>query len=140
MDHHPFALLVYHQPHPVESLKPVLRDLSVETCGVRTCEEAGRMVGQTQFQIVFTDTSLPDGSWMDVVKMGKAARCPVDVIVVGAREDTNLYLSALEEGAFDFVLPPFEHEALEFIVESAQRDLHRRTQPAPVAATSRVCS
>jgi response regulator of citrate/malate metabolism len=40
------------------------------------------------------------------------ASSPVDVIVVGAKKDIGLYLSALEEGAFDFVLPPFEHQRL----------------------------
>jgi len=44
----------------------------------------------------------------------------------GAKEDIRLYLSALEGGAFDSVLPPFELKALEFVVESAQRDVRRR--------------
>jgi len=58
--------------------------------------------------------------------MAEMASSPVDVIVVGAKEDIRLYLSALEGGAFDFVLPPFEHQALEFVVESAQQDVRRR--------------
>ena len=126
MNHHPVAILVHNQPYPLESLKPVLRDLSVETLSVRTCEEAGRLITHTEPQLVFTDTSLPDGSWADVVRIAERACSPVDVIVVGAKEDIRLYLSALEEGAFDFVLPPFEHEALEFVVESAQQDVRRR--------------
>jgi len=44
LNHHPFVLLVHDQPHPLESLKPVLRDLSVETFSVRTCEEAGQLI------------------------------------------------------------------------------------------------
>jgi DNA-binding NtrC family response regulator len=130
MNYYPFAVLVYDQPQPLESLKRVLRDLSVETCSVRTCEEAGRLVTQTQPQLVFTDTSLPDGSWADVVRIAKMASSPVDVIVVGGKEDIGLYLSALEGGAFDFVLPPFEHEALEFVIDSARQDVRRRSQPA----------
>src|SRR5215472_16898705 len=126
MNHHPIALLVHDQPYPLESLKAVLRDLSVETFSVRTCEEAGRLITQTEPQLVFTDTSLPDGSWADVVRMAEMASSPVDVVVVGAKEDIKLYLSALERGAFDFVLPPFEHEALEFVVESARQDVRRR--------------
>ena len=96
MNHHPFAILVHDQPYPLESLKPVLRDLSVETCSVRTCEDAGRLLTQTEPQLVFTDTSLPDGSWADVLRMAERASSPVDVIVVGAKEDIRLYLSALE--------------------------------------------
>jgi len=125
------ALLIYDQPHPLESLRAVLKDLnglSVETCSVRTCEEARRMVRQTQPQLIFTDTSLPDGSWRDVVGMAEKASSPVDVIVVGAHQDIRLYVSVLEGGAFDFVLPPFEHQALHFVVESARHDVRRRRQ------------
>jgi hypothetical protein len=49
MNDHLFALLVYDQAHPLESLRAVLKDLndlSVETCSVRTCEEARRLVRQ----------------------------------------------------------------------------------------------
>jgi DNA-binding NtrC family response regulator len=131
MNQHPFALLVHDQPRPLESLKLVLRDLSVETHSVRTCEEAGRLIRQTRPPLVFTDVSLPDGSWTDVVRMAERASSPVDVIVVGAKEDIKLYLSTLEGGAFDFVLPPFEHEAVEFVVESARHDVRRRSEPIP---------
>ena len=109
MNYHLLTLLVHDQPHPLESLKPVPRNLLVETCSARTCEEA-----ETEPQLVFTGTSLPDGSWADVVRMAEMPSSPVDVIVVGAKEDMRLYLSALEGRAFDFVLPPVENEALEF--------------------------
>ena len=120
------ALLVYDRPHPLESLNVALRDLSVETCSVRTCEEARRLVPQAQPQLIFTDISLPDGSWADVVSVAQRAASPVDVIVVGANKDMQLYVSALEGGAFDFVLPPFERQALDFVVESARHDVRRR--------------
>ena len=109
MNDHLLALLVYDQPHPLESLKVVLEDLndlSVETCSVRTCEEARRLVPQAQPHLIFTDISLPDGSWRDVVGMAEEANSPVDVIVVGAHQDIRLYVSVLEGGGFDFVLPP----------------------------------
>ena len=60
--------------------------------------------------------------------MAERASSRVDVIVVWSqgRYQARLYLSALEGGAFDSVLPPFELEALEFVVESAQPDVRRR--------------
>jgi len=47
---------------------------------------------------------------------------PVNVIVVSATEDALLYMSALERGAFDFVLPPFERQGLDFVVRSGGED------------------
>jgi FixJ family two-component response regulator len=63
---------------------------------------------------------------MDVIKRAENAGSPVNVIVVGTNLDINFYLTALERGAFDFVLPPFEHEALDFIVQSALQNARLR--------------
>lgn len=122
-----FALLVHDQPEPVESLKVALRDLSVDTYSVHTLEEAGRLIPQTQPHLVFTEVLLPDGSWGDVLNLAEKADTPMNVIVVGATKDTKLYISAMERGAYDFLLPPFEREPLDFVVESAGQDVrHKR--------------
>ena len=123
-----FALLVHERPAPLESLKSALKDLSVETYSVRSCTGAKLLIPQTQPLLVFTDTVLPDGSWRDVIELAENAGSPVNVIVVGTHQDVKFYLTALECGAFDFVLPPFEHEALDFIVQSACRNARLRRQ------------
>jgi len=122
-----FALLVHDRPDPLESLNTALKELSVETYSVRTCAEARRLILQTQPDLIFTDTCLPDGSWADVVDLPEKFGSPLNVIVVSATEDVQLYMSVLERGAFDFVLPPFERKGLEFIVRSGGEDArHRR--------------
>jgi len=122
-----FVLLVHDHSDALESLKLALKDLSVETYSVQTVAETKRLLPQTQPHLVFTDTSLPDGSWADVIKLAEKASTPVNVIVVSANKDAKLYISALERGAFDFVLPPFEHDALDYVVHSAGEDVsHRR--------------
>jgi DNA-binding NtrC family response regulator len=129
-----FAILVHDRPAPLDSLKSALKDLSIDTFSVRSCEEAKRLIAETQPQVVFTDTSLPDGSWMDMVNAAEVAPSPVNVIVVGANKDVKFYLNALERGAFDFVLPPFEKQALDFVVQSAAQDSrHRRFARARAA-------
>lgn len=126
-----FALLVYDQKGPVESLKTALKDLPVETCSVRTLDEVRRLIPQTHPHVVFTDTALPDGSWKDVINVVEKSETPVNVIVVGKNQDIEFYVTALERGAFDFVLPPFEHDALGFVVKTAGEDArHRRTDMA----------
>jgi len=128
MKAHCFALLVHDRPDPLDLLKSALKELYVETYSVRNCEEARRLIPQTQPQLVFTDTVLPDGSWTDVIELAENASSPVNVIVVGTIKDINFYLTALERGAFDFVLPPFERDSLDFIVQSAAQDARLRRQ------------
>lgn len=134
MNGHCFALLVHDRPAPLDSLKSALKDLSVETYSVRSCEEAKRLIPQTQPQLVFTDTALPDGSWTDVIELAENVGSPVNVIVVGTNKDVKFYLKALERGAVDFVLPPFEREALDFVVRSAAENSRVRKHEQARAA------
>ena len=121
-----FALLIHDHSDALESLENRLKKMSVETCNVRTLVEAERMLPKTRPQLMFTDTSLPDGSWADVINLAERSGTPVDVIVVSTREDIELYISALERGAFDFVIPPFEQNALEYVVHAAIEDVNCR--------------
>ncbi|MGA2983931.1 MAG: response regulator [Terriglobia bacterium] len=128
MSEHLFALLIHDHPEPFASLKRTLRDLSVETYSVATCKEAEDLISQCQPHIVFTESSLEDGSWVNILNTAEASNVPLSVIVVGAVPDTRHYVSVMERGAFDFVAPPFEHGPLNFVIRSAALDAHRRRQ------------
>lgn len=129
-----FALLLHDQPEHLEPLKAALKQLKVETCCVRTLEEAKRLISQTHPHLVFTDTFLSDGSWVDVINLAEESATPLNVIVVSSCKDVKLYLSAIQRGAFDFVLPPFEQQSLYYVVQSAGDDArHRRHAQARAA-------
>ena len=134
MNDHFLALLVYDRAHPLETLSTVLKELSVETYSVRTCKEARERVLRIRPDLIFTDTCLPDGSWTDVVDMAERSDSPVNVIVVSATEDVQLYISALERGAFDFLLPPFEAQGLDFVVRSGGEDARPRRKVRALSA------
>ncbi len=122
------ALLVYDQSRTLHLLHAALSFLPVDTIHVRNCAELKRAVSQTCPHLIFTDTSLPDGSWVDAVNIAEKSELPANVIVVGSYKDINLYISALERGAFDFILPPFERRDLEFVVKGAGNDAYTRRQ------------
>ena len=123
MDDNIFTLLVYDRFDPLESLRQTLNDLRVNTKRVRTCDEAGRLISQSQTLIVFTDTLLPDGTWIDVIKLAEKASVAPNVVVVSSDFDLDLYHLAVHNGAFDFLFPPFVRPALEFVMQSAARDM-----------------
>jgi FixJ family two-component response regulator len=56
---------------------------------------------------VFSDAVLADGTWADVLFSAAQARKPLPVIVVSRITDIRLYIRALENGAADFIVPPF---------------------------------
>ncbi|MGO8814833.1 MAG: response regulator [Terriglobia bacterium] len=129
-----FAMLVHNQADPFEELKSALRELSFETSSVATCEEAASLIAERPPRVMFTDKSLEDGSWVSILDLAESADDPPKVIVVAAHHDTQLYVSVLERGAFDFVAPPFERETLSFVTCSAALGTkHREDLVAPAA-------
>jgi DNA-binding NtrC family response regulator len=126
-----FALLVHERAHPLGSLHTVLTELSVDTYSVQTCEEARHLVPRTQPDLIFTDTRLPDGTWTDVVDMAGICDPPVNVIVVSATEDVQLYMSALERGGLRFHPTPLRAPRIRF-----RRALGRRGCPPPEESPS----
>lgn len=131
-----FVLFVYDRTAPMEPLKLILKGQAVETWSVKTCEEVARLLDQTEPDLVFTDTQLPDGTWVDVIALAEKAPVAPNVIVVGACKDTKLYITAMENGAFDFILPPFEAEAIAHVLRVAVENVRRRRDAHAVAAVA----
>jgi DNA-binding NtrC family response regulator len=122
-----FALLVCRGGASSEPLKSAFRNQSIETWSVDTCEEATRLVEQTQPELIFTDPRPADGTWLDIINLVEKASAPVNLIAVGASENANLHASAMENGAFDFIQPPFEATSLGHVLQHAvEKVRHRR--------------
>jgi DNA-binding NtrC family response regulator len=131
LDKEIFCLL--GREEPCQSLKPVLRQLGVDTYSVSSCEEAAQLLDQTHPQLVFTDTRLPDGTWIDIVNLAEDSPVPVCAILVGCSKDAETSETALNYGAFDFISPPFDAEGISQLLTEAKalvrarRERHART-------------
>lgn len=62
--------------------------------------------------IVVLDLMLPDGDGLDVLRDMRARAPDTKVIVVTANGSVNLAVSAMQAGAFDFLVKPFEPKRL----------------------------
>lgn len=72
--------------------------------------------------VMFSDASLPDGTWMDILALANEGEHEVPVIVIPRIIDTNFYLYALDEGAADFIIPRFYHHFAH--IENYHADRH----------------
>jgi two-component system, NtrC family, response regulator PilR len=136
LKHNVFALVVHGRPEPCQSLKPVLRKLGVDTYSVSSCEEAAQLLEQTHPYLVFTDTRLPDGTWIDIVNLAEDSPVPVCAILVGRSKDAATSEAALNYGAFDLISPPFDADDVSQLLTEAmalvraRREHHARTVAA----------
>lgn len=84
------------------------------------------MVDQTRPELIFTATELIDGTWSKNVELAENTPVQTNAIVVGRNIDIGLYLSALNRGAFDFIIPPFEWNTLNHVLRVAGGNARRQ--------------
>ena len=131
-----YALVVHERSEPCQALKLVLRRLHVDTFSVGSCAEAAHLLEQTQPHLIFTDTKLPDGTWIDVVTLAEEAAVPICAILVGSSKDPELFQSALSYGAFDYVSPPFDTESISQLLAQAMALVRTRRERDSRAAVA----
>ncbi len=128
-DHHPILgpgsepsnarLLIVDDEESVRSLlHDLLRD--VYQCDVAACgEEALALVDRTSYNVVLSDIMMPGMSGIELLERIKADRPDTSVIMVSANHDTRRAVGALRQGAYDYIVKPFELEEVELSVQRA---------------------
>ncbi|MDF7800907.1 sigma-54 dependent transcriptional regulator [Pontiellaceae bacterium B1224] len=97
-------------------LRRVLYDrLMASECAVMAADslhDARRLLGAETFDIMITDIRLPDGNGLDLLEQQREAVPDMAVVVMTAFADVDTAVSALKQGAFDYLSKPFEDEQL----------------------------
>lgn len=129
-----FALLVSGADEPFEDLKVLLERVGLDVQSTESCDEAAQLLERTKPALIFTSIRLPDGTWSDVVSLVKKSSAPANVIVVGKFMDTQFYISTMDGGAFDFILPPFEADPIRHVVRVAAENVRQRREEQAIGA------
>ena len=98
------AVLVHDRAEHLNDLKRSLEEFfPVEIKTARTCGEAITEIKQANPpHLVFTDVTLPDGTWAELVEQATKTSAPIGVIVVSRNIDVRLYLEVLEAGLEEY--------------------------------------
>jgi DNA-binding NtrC family response regulator len=94
------------------------------TCA-RTGREALEAARATRFDAVVSDIFMPDGDGLYVVRELRALSPQIPIILITAQGSVELAVSAVSEGASDFIAKPFEMAALTALV---RRHLNARRE------------
>ena len=129
------ALLVSDGSAWFDELSWRLEDQGLETWTVESRTEAADLIRESHPELILTATTFPEGTWSEIVDMARKSSVPANVIVVGKRVDIELYVRAIEYGAFDFMLPPFETDQLSHVVRVAAEDVRRAREAQALLAS-----
>ena len=76
-------------------------------------QDAVRLLGEHQIDLVLLDLHLPDGSGLDLLRQLRATAYPCDVIAVTSARDLEVVRRAVSQGIAAYVLKPFTYSMLE---------------------------
>lgn len=119
------------------ALRKVLNDAGVPVRFAGSCAEAQKLLRDLKIPaVLFSDTDLPDGTWMDVLTLASKSQRRLPVIVVSRVVDINLYITALESGASDFIVPPFYCQDISHVLQCATQGCAEQVAPQPKVAVA----
>jgi DNA-binding NtrC family response regulator len=113
-----------------------LENYGMETWTVESRTEAADLMRESHPELILTATTFPEGTWSEIVDMARKSSVPANVIVVGNRVDIELYVRAIEYGAYDFMLPPFEADQLSHVLRVATEDVRRSREARALEAVA----
>ncbi|MFW5739473.1 MAG: sigma-54-dependent transcriptional regulator [Myxococcota bacterium] len=110
-------LVVDDEPRGVKLLTSRLEEAGHVLIGVGSVGEARALLDRELFDLLISDVRLPDGSGLDLLKHAKQTISRLPVIVVTAFGSIRDAITAMQHGATEYVLKPFELEAMALLVE-----------------------
>jgi response regulator RpfG family c-di-GMP phosphodiesterase len=112
-------LLIADDDEAVRSVLEDLLSLEYECEAVGSAEEALRLLGSGDFQLVLSDISMPGMSGLELLPRVRELSPETVVIMVSGSHDVESAVGAMRLGAFDFIVKPFDLEHLRLAVRRA---------------------
>jgi two-component system, NtrC family, response regulator AtoC len=109
-------------------LQILLEQMGVESVAADSGEEALEHFADERIDLVLTDLKMSGMSGVDLIRQIRTFDSEVPVIVFTAYGTVQAAVEAMKEGAFDFVLKPFDVQAIEGIIRNALEMRRYRTQ------------
>ena len=109
-------LIVDDEPNIREVLRIVLDGEGYSVSEAATYAEAMQLLGQTTFDLVICDIFLPDGNGLDLVRSYHASNPNTHFVVVTAHTTPAHAMTALRDGAVEYLSKPFDVEELKLVV------------------------
>jgi len=123
------VLFVSPYPQDAHSLAGMLDEISGDLIYVRSLKAAARKLETVNFQVVLTEAKLPDGSWLDALRLTRPFG--IELVVTDAWADARFWAEAINRGAYDFLAQPFQTtEARRVLASAASRRLYLRAEAA----------
>jgi DNA-binding NtrC family response regulator len=111
-------------------LSRMLYSLPLDLDHAETLQQARAMLNEAEFDVILTESSLPDGKWLDVLHLARECPQELEVIVTDPQADARFWAEALNLGAYDLLAQPFYEPEVRRILYNACSRSSSQTVPA----------
>lgn len=94
----------------------------------RTRLATGIKAAQDNYQVILLDLVLPDGDGLEGLREIRSLNPDAIVVMITAHARMESTVTAMKEGAYDYLEKPFDIEELKIVIEKAFRDLSLREE------------
>jgi len=102
-----------------EALERLLRSSGYAVMVAATGNEALSLLEQEPFQLIVLDLFLPDKSGIEILQYSRRRFPSTEVIVITGYASAETAVSAMKEGAFDYITKPVNFEELLIVIKNA---------------------
>lgn len=113
------VLVVDDNAYVLESTSVLLGSLGFSVVSCKNAELALDTLKTERFDAVLTDIKMPGMTGIDLLREAHAVNPNMPVILMTAYAEMDLAVSAVKQGAFDFIIKPYKPEHLIHSVEKA---------------------
>lgn len=115
----PHLLIVDDELHVRESLGRWFIEDGYEVATAASGKEALAILGRQRFDVVITDIKMPGMDGIELQRRIHETDPDVAVLVITAYASVSTAVQALKDGAYDYMVKPFDPEELSLVVEKA---------------------
>ena len=115
----PNILIIDDDEVMCDTLADIVKKMSCDVTTLQTGKDALPLMQENLFDLILLDIRLPDMNGLDVLKKIKEIDSDSFVVVMTAYADVQTAVSAMKEGAYDYINKPFEIDELKLTIRNA---------------------
>ena len=124
----PRLLIVDDELHVRESLSAWFAEDGYDVVTASGGKDALAILGRRKFDVVITDIRMPGMDGIELQRHIHETEPEIAIILVTAYASVSTAVEALKEGAYDYLVKPFDPEEMSRVVEKACEKVHLREE------------